>query len=100
MFISGQFGKDPKTGLAPQGIEAQTEQALSNISSILEAEGGTLGNALRIGVYLKDIHDWAAMNQAYSKFFSSHYPARTVIQAALHGDYLIEIDCIALVQSR
>ena len=98
VFVSGQVGTNPKTGTLPDGIKAQTKQALTNVNSILDAGGSSLKDAVRMGVYLRDISDFEEMNSVYRTFFASNPPARTTIQAVLAGKFLVEIDCIA--QSR
>ena len=96
IFVAGSLGTDPKTNTLVAGIEAQTRQALTNIRSILEAAGSSLDKAVRVGVYLRDINDFQAMNKVYTTFFAKDPPARTTIQAILAGNFLVEIDAIAL----
>jgi 2-iminobutanoate/2-iminopropanoate deaminase len=98
VFVAGQVGTDPKTGKLPEGIAAQTEQALRNLKSILESAGTTLENVVRVGVYLRDIDNFSAMNKVYETFFPKNPPARSTIEAKLAGEFLVEIDCIALKQ--
>jgi len=95
VFVSGQFGKDPNTDSAPEGIESQTRQALSNIESILRAAGAGVESIVKVGIHLRRISDWGAVNGVYEAFFGSNFPARTVVEAVLRADYLIEIDCVA-----
>jgi 2-iminobutanoate/2-iminopropanoate deaminase len=96
LFVAGQVGTDPKTQTLPEGITAQTKQTLENVKSIVEAAGGSLDNVVRVGVYLRDIKDFQAMNEVYKTYFSQNQPARTTIQATLAGQFLVEIDCIVL----
>ncbi len=96
LFVAGQTGTDPKTGTLPEGVAAQTRQTLENVKAIVEAVGTTLENVVRAGVYLRDIQDFGAMNEVYKTYFTQNQPARTTIQAALVGKYLVEIDCIVL----
>ena len=97
IFLSGQVGHDPATGrLAEGGVAAQTEQALRNLAAVLEAAGRTLDDVVRVGVYLADMGDFAAMNEVYARWFEKPYPARTTIGvAALPLGAAVEIDCIA-----
>lgn len=95
VFVSGQVGTNPRTGTLPDGIRAQTKQALTNVDSILDAAGCSLKDAVRMGVYLRDISDFEEMNKVYRTFFTNSPPARTTIQAVLAGKFLVEIDCIA-----
>ncbi len=96
LFVAGQTGTDPKTGTLPEGVSAQTKQTLENMKAIVEAAGTTLDNVVRCGVYLRDIQDFGAMNEVYKTYFTQNQPARTTIQSALVGKYLVEIDCIVL----
>jgi 2-iminobutanoate/2-iminopropanoate deaminase len=97
VFVSGQAGKDPATGLTAVGVEAQTEQTLRNIETILKAAGTDLQHVLRCGVFLMDMAEFPKMNAVYERVFAGHKPARTTVQVAgLPGEqYRVEIDCIA-----
>ena len=100
VFVSGQGATDPATGkLAGPDVEAQTEQCLKNLRTILQAAGSDLPHVLRCGVFLIDMQEFTRMNAVYERVFAGHRPARTTIQAAaLPGDGLrVEIDCIAYV---
>jgi len=99
VFVSGQSGRDPATGTLPEGVEAQTEQVMKNIETILKAAGTDLKHVLRCGVFLIDMKEFAQMNGVYAKAFGDHRPARTTVAAAaLPGEGLrVEIDCIAYV---
>ena len=98
VFVSGQVAIDPTTQQVITGdVSAQTDRILSNLSNILEAAGSSLGKVVRSGVFLKNMNDFAAMNEAYGKHFSSAPPARTTVEVArLPKDVLVEIDVIAL----
>jgi 2-iminobutanoate/2-iminopropanoate deaminase len=97
LFLAGQGPLDPETGEEQLGdIRAQTRRTLENIKGILEAAGSSLDKVVRCNVYLKDIGDFAAMNEVYAATFSRPYPARTTIQAgALPGGIAVEIECTA-----
>jgi 2-iminobutanoate/2-iminopropanoate deaminase len=99
VFVSGQSGRDPVTGLTAQGVEEQTEQTLRNIETILKAAGTDLQHVLRCGVFLMDMAEFAKMNAVYERLFAGHKPARTTVQVAgLPGDNLrVEIDCVAVI---
>jgi 2-iminobutanoate/2-iminopropanoate deaminase len=99
IFVSGQAGVDPATGLMAPGTEAQTEQCLRNVQTILEAAGSGLQHVLRCGVFLMDMGEFKKMNAVYARMFGDHRPARTTVQVAgLPGDGLrVEIDAIAYV---
>jgi len=97
VFVSGQGGVDPKTGALAPDVEAQTEQCLRNIQTILEAAGSGLHRVLRCGVFLIDMREFAKMNGVYARMFGDHRPARTTVQVAgLPGEGLrVEIDAVA-----
>ena len=100
VFVSGQAGRNPETGkLAGDSIEAQTEQALKNIASILEAAGSGLEHVIRCGVFLVDMKEFPKMNEVYARAFGTHRPARTTVEVSgLPGDGLkVEIDAIAYI---
>jgi len=98
VFISGQIAIDPATQQVIAGdVAAQTERVLKNLSAILKAAGTSLEKVVRTTVFLKDMGDFAAMNEVYGKHFSAAPPARSTVQAArLPKDVLVEIDVIAL----
>ncbi|HXZ30891.1 MAG TPA: RidA family protein [Terriglobales bacterium] len=98
VFVSGQVAIDPATQRVINGdVAAQTDRVLQNLSAILKAAGSGLEKVLRSTVFLKDMTDFAAMNEVYARYFSANPPARSTIQAArLPKDVLIEIDVIAL----
>ena len=100
VFVSGQAGRDPASGrLAGDTIEAQTEQVLKNIATILEAAGTTLQHVIRCGVFIVDMKEFPRMNEVYARAFGSHRPARTTVEVSgLPGEGLrVEIDAIAYI---
>jgi 2-iminobutanoate/2-iminopropanoate deaminase len=96
VFVSGQVALDPKTGQMVAGdIAQQTERALENLKAIVEASGTQLNHVVKTTVYLKNMDDFAAMNEIYARYFTLSPPARSTIQAArLPKDALVEIDVI------
>ena len=98
VFVSGQVAIDPATQQVISGAVApQTEQVLKNVSSILAAAGSGLEKVVRTTVFLKDMGDFAAMNEVYARHFKSNPPARSTVEAArLPRDVQVEIDVIAL----
>jgi 2-iminobutanoate/2-iminopropanoate deaminase len=98
VFVSGQVAIDPATQQVITGdVAAQTDRVLRNLSEILEAAGSGLGKVVRCGVFLKSMNDFTAMNDVYSKYFSSSPPARSTVEVSrLPKDVLVEIDVIAL----
>jgi 2-iminobutanoate/2-iminopropanoate deaminase len=100
VFVAGQGARVPATGtLASLDIEAQTEQCLRNVETILVAAGSSLQHVLRCGVFLIDMGEFSRMNRVYERMFAGHKPARTTVQAAaLPAEGLrVEIDCIAYI---
>ena len=99
VFVSGQSGRDPVTGQTAAGVEAQTQQTLRNIETILKAAGTDLQHVLRCGVFLMDMAEFPKMNAVYERVFAGHKPARTTVAVAgLPGENLrVEIDCIAVL---
>ena len=97
IFLSGQIGTDPSTGrLVGGGVAEQTEQAIHNLAAVLEAAGRTLNDVVRVGVYLTEMGNFAAMNEVYAHHFSQPFPARTTIGvAALPLGAAVEIDMVA-----
>ena len=97
LFVSGQIALDPATGqLVPGDIRAQTRQVLKNLGAVLEAVGSGLAQVAKTTVYLRDLSEFAAMNEVYAEFFSAQPPARSTVQVArLPRDAAVEIDLIA-----
>jgi 2-iminobutanoate/2-iminopropanoate deaminase len=100
VFCAGQLGTDPSTGQLPEGVEAQTAQALRNLQAVLDAAGCTFADVVKTTCFLADINDFSAFNQVYVGFMSDPAPARSTFQvAALPKGGLVEIEAIA-VRSR
>ena len=97
VFVSGQLPIDPETGVfASSDIMGQTRQSLTNMRNMLESEGLYLSNVVKTTVFLSDMNNFAAMNEVYSSFFSSPFPARSAVAVkTLPKDALVEIECIA-----
>ena len=96
-IISGQLPLDGST-LAGTTIAEQTAQSLKNVKAILEAGGFTMADVVKTSVYLKDLNDFAGMNEVYAQFFEgTEFPARVAFQVAkLPMDVLVEIEAIAV----
>jgi 2-iminobutanoate/2-iminopropanoate deaminase len=97
LFASGQVALDPRSNEFLSGdIRQQTERVLENIKGILEGGGANLHHVVKTTVFLKDMNDFAAMNEVYGKYFSSAPPARSTVQVArLPKDALVEIEVVA-----
>ena len=98
IFCSGQIALDPKSGNIVGATAAeQASQVMKNLAAVLEAGGSTLSQVVKTTIFLKNMADFAAVNEIYAKAMGDHRPARATIEAArLPKDALVEIDCIAL----
>jgi 2-iminobutanoate/2-iminopropanoate deaminase len=98
VFVSGQVALDPATQQLIEGdIAIQTERVLQNLAGILKAAGSSLDQVVKAGVFLKNMSDFAAMNEVYGRYFTQAPPARSTVEVArLPKDVLVEIDVIAL----
>ncbi|MGH8226193.1 MAG: RidA family protein [Gammaproteobacteria bacterium] len=96
VFLSGQIGLDPASGeLAAGGIEAETRRVFENLSAVAAAAGATLGDVVKLTVYLLDFGDYAAVNEIMTGFFEAPYPARAAVGvAALPRGARVEVDAI------
>jgi 2-iminobutanoate/2-iminopropanoate deaminase len=99
VFLSGQVALDPATGQVVEGdVAVQTARVLDNLKAVLEAAGSSLPQVLKTTVYLKDLGDFARMNEAYGRYFPQDPPARSTVEVArLPRDVRVEIDLIAWV---
>ncbi|MBX9952652.1 MAG: RidA family protein [Candidatus Obscuribacterales bacterium] len=99
IFVSGQIPIDPATGNLVDGpIADQTKQVMSNLAAILESAGADFSKVVKTTVYLKDMGDFAEMNEVYGNHFPENKPARATVQVAkLPRDVSVEIDCIAVL---
>jgi 2-iminobutanoate/2-iminopropanoate deaminase len=99
VYTAGQVGIDPSTGnLVSDNVEEQTRQVLKNLQNVLEAAGSSLANVVKTTVFLKDMNDFAKMNNIYSEAFGENPPARsTVAVAGLPKGALVEIEVVALL---
>jgi 2-iminobutanoate/2-iminopropanoate deaminase len=98
IFASGQIAIDPVTGKLIDGdIRVQTERVMKNLSAVLAGAGSNMNRVVKATVLLKNMSDFAAMNEVYGQFFTSTPPSRTTLQAAgLPKDALVKIDLVAL----
>jgi 2-iminobutanoate/2-iminopropanoate deaminase len=99
VYTAGQIPLDPGTMELVQGdVAAQTEQVMKNVQGVLRAAGADLSTVVKTTVFLRDMGDFAAMNEVYGRHFGDHKPARSTVQAArLPRDVAVEIEAIALV---
>jgi 2-iminobutanoate/2-iminopropanoate deaminase len=99
VFLSGQIPLDPATGQVFEGdIAAQTARVFENLKAVLQAAGSSLDRVVKTTVYMKDMGEFARMNEMYGTYFTANPPARATVEAArLPRDVRVEIDCIAEV---
>jgi len=102
VFVSGQGAINPATNeLEGDDVRSQTRRVLRNIRGILEASGSSLQDVVKLGVFLADIGDFAAMNEVFREFFPEDPPARTTVSCVLpKATMKIEIDCVARVRAK
>lgn len=96
IFTSGMIPVIPATGEIVEGIENQARQALSNVKSLLESQGRSMSDIIKTTVFIKNMDDFAKVNEVYATFFEGDYPARSCVEVArLPKDVLIEVEAIA-----
>jgi 2-iminobutanoate/2-iminopropanoate deaminase len=100
LFTAGQIPLDPATQQIVQGpIAVQTRRSLDNLKAIVEAAGSSLDRVVKTTVFLKDMNDFAAMNEVYATYFTSNPPARSAVEVArLPRNVLVEIELIAEIE--
>lgn len=98
IFTSGQIPINPASGMVEAAdVEGQTKQVLDNLKSILEAAGSSLARVVKTTVYIKDMKDFAKINEIYATYFTAPYPARSCVEVArLPKEVLVEIEAVAL----
>ncbi|MFC4182053.1 RidA family protein [Saccharococcus thermophilus] len=98
-YSSGQIPLTPEGEMVQGDIKAQTHQVFQNLKAVLEAAGASLDTVVKTTVFLKNMDDFAAMNEVYSQYFTNHKPARSCVEVArLPKDALVEIEVVALIQ--
>lgn len=99
VFTSGQIPLDPATGeLVGGDVKKATERSLENVKAILEEAGTSLDKVIKTTVFVKNMSDFAAVNEVYAKYFQKDMPARSCVQVVLPKDALVEIEVIALAE--
>jgi len=99
LYVSGQIPLDPSTGQVVAGdVGARIRQVLDNLRAVLNASGGTMADVVKVTVFLTDLADFGAVNEAMSEYFAKPYPARAALQvAALPKGVDVEMDAIAVL---
>ena len=96
LFTSGQVGINPENGQVADNIEGQARQVLQNVKAVIEAGGATMNDVVKTAVFVKNMDDFAKVNEIYAEFFTEPYPARSCVEVArLPKDMLVEIEAIA-----
>lgn len=97
VFTSGVIPVVPETGEIPEGSVAQAKQALTNLKNLVEASGSNMDKVIKTTVFIKEMNDFAAINEVYKTFFTTDFPARSCVEVArLPKDVMLEIEAIAL----
>lgn len=97
VYTSGVIPVIPETGEIPEGSTEQAKQALTNLSNLLEAAGTAMNNVVKTTVFIKEMNDFAAINEVYATFFEGEFPARSCVEVArLPKDVMLEIEAIAI----
>lgn len=95
LFTSGQIPIIPETGELAQGLEAQAHQVFKNIKNLIEASGASMDNVVKTTVFIKDMNDFAKINEIYAEYFTEPYPARSCVEVArLPKDVSLEVETI------
>ena len=98
VYTSGQLPVNPVTGLVAESVKEQTKQSLENVKAILEEAGTSMDKVVKTTVFIKDMNDFADINEVYGQFFVAPFPARSCVEVArLPKDVKVEIEVIALV---
>jgi reactive intermediate/imine deaminase len=100
VFLSGQIPLDPSSGLIVEGdISAQARQAFANLRAVCEAAGGSFADIVRVGLYLTDLSEFAAVNEVMAQVFDAPFPARSTIEvSALPRGAKFEVDAILVLR--
>ena len=95
VYTSGVIPVDPQTGVIPDGVEAQANQAFSNLKNLIEASGANINQVVKTTVFIKEMNDFAKINEIYTTYFTEPFPARSCVEVArLPKDVLLEIEAI------
>ena len=99
LFVSGQVPIDPATGAVVQtNISEETQQVMKNLGSILQAAGSSFAQVVKCTIFIRDMGQFSAINEAYGQYFSENPPARETVEVSrLPKDVNVEISCIAIV---
>ena len=97
VYTSGVIPVVPATGEIPEGSVEQAKQAFTNLSNLLQAAGTSMDQVVKTTVFIKEMNDFAAINEVYAQFFTGEFPARSCVEVArLPKDVMLEIEAIAI----
>ena len=97
VYAAGQIPVNPATGEITEGVEAQTKQALTNLTNLLAEAGSSIEKVVKTTVFIKNMEDFGKINEIYAEYFTGTYPARSCVEVArLPKDVLLEIEAIAI----
>ena len=98
VYLSGQIGLDPQSGQLVEGIDAQITRVFDNLKAVTEAAGGSLGDLVKVNIYLTDLGNFAKVNETMAKYFQQPYPARAAGGvASLPRGALVEADAVMVL---
>ncbi|MDQ5958971.1 MAG: hypothetical protein QG592_49 [Pseudomonadota bacterium] len=100
VYLSGQIGLDPQSGQLVDGIDAQIIRVFDNLKAVAEAAGGSLGDLVKVNIYLTDLGNFAKVNETMAKYFQQPYPARAAVGvASLPRGALVEADAVMVLNA-
>lgn len=98
VYLSGQIGLDPASGVMAEGFDAQAHRVFQNLRAICQAAGGDLSDVVKLGVFVTDLANFARLNEIMAEYFTAPYPARAAVQAAaLPKGALVEADAVMIL---
>lgn len=98
VYLSGQIGLDPQSGILAEGFEAQAHRVFQNLRAVCQAAGGDLGDIVKLGVFVVDLANFAKLNEIMGEYFTQPFPARAAVQAAaLPKGALVEADAVMVL---
>ncbi|MDO4618112.1 MAG: RidA family protein [Clostridia bacterium] len=98
LYTSGQIPVNPETGLIPDGVENQANQAFTNLKNLISSAGASIENTVKTTVFIKNIEDFTKINEIYATYFAEPFPARSCVEVArLPKDVLLEVEAIVKI---
>ncbi len=95
LYTSGQIPVNPETGVIPESVEEQANQVFKNLKNLIASAGGSIDNTVKTAVFIKNMSDFAKINEIYASYFTEPFPARSCVEVArLPKDVLLEVEAI------